>query len=179
MAAGTETATEAQTEQKGGFPPFEPEHFPSQLLWLAISFGAIYLFVSKVFVRRVGGTIAERADRIARDLDEASAAKARADEATAAHAKALEQARDKAQGIARETRDAMNAASDVKRKAVEADLAAKLASADKQIAARKTAAMANVNAIAHETAAAIVGRLTGQPASSAELSSALSAARKS
>src|SRR5580692_4944680 len=179
MAAGTKAATEKQTEPKAGFPPFEPEHFPSQLLWLAISFGAIYLFVSKVVVRRVGGTIAERADRIARDLDEASAAKARAVEATAAHTKALEQARDKAQGIARETRDAMNADSETKRKAVEADLAAKLASADKEIAARKAAAMANVSAIAQETAAAIVGRLTGQPASGAELSSALSAAGKS
>jgi F-type H+-transporting ATPase subunit b len=175
----TETATEAPTEHKGGFPPFESENFPSQLLWLAITFGAIYLFVSKVFVKRVGGAIAERADRIARDLDEAAAAKARADEVTAAHAKALEQARDKAQGIARETHDAMNAASETKRKAVEADLAVKLASADKEIAARKAAAMTNVNAIAQETAAAIVARLTGQPASSTELSSALSTTGKS
>ncbi|MBV8184042.1 MAG: F0F1 ATP synthase subunit B', partial [Hyphomicrobiales bacterium] len=166
---------EAQTEQKGGFPPFEAEHFPSQLLWLAISFGAIYLFVSKVFVRRVGGTIAERADRIARDLDEASSAKAHADEASAAHTKALEQARDKAQGMARETRDAMNAASEAKRKTVEADLADKLARADKEIAARKAEAMGNVSAIAQETAAAIVTRLTGEQASSAELSSAFAA----
>ncbi|MBV9977522.1 MAG: ATP F0F1 synthase subunit B [Hyphomicrobiales bacterium] len=169
MAAGTETATEAQTEQKGGFPPFEPEHFPSQLLWLAITFGAIYLFVSKVFVRRVGGTIAERADRISRDLDQASAAKARADEATAAHAKALAEARDKAQGIARETRDAMNAASEARRKTVEADLSAKLAASDKEIATRKAQAMANVSAIAQEAAAAIVARLTGQPPTSAEI----------
>ena len=179
MAVATETATEAQTEQKGGFPPFEPEHFPSQLLWLAITFGAIYLFVSKVFVRRVGGTIAERAERISRDLDEASAAKARADEATEAHAKALAEARDKAQGIARDTREAMNAVSESRRKAVEADLAAKLAAADKEIATRKAQAMTNVNAIAQETAAAIVARLTGHPASSAELAAVVSPVGKS
>jgi F-type H+-transporting ATPase subunit b len=176
MAA--ETATETQTEQKAGFPPFEPEHFPSQLLWLAITFGAIYLFVSKVVVRRVGGTIAGRAERIASDLDEASAAKARADEATAAHAKALAEARDKAQGIARGTRDAMNAESEAKRKTVEAELAAKLANADKEIAARKADAMANVNAIAQETASAIVAKLTGQAASGAELASGLAASAK-
>ncbi|MBV8764705.1 MAG: F0F1 ATP synthase subunit B' [Hyphomicrobiales bacterium] len=179
MAAGNQTGTETQAEHKPGFPPFESEQFPSQLLWLAITFGAIYLFVSKVFIKRVGGTIAERAGRIARDLDAAAAAKVRADEATAAHAKAVEQAREKAQGIARETRDAMNATSETRRKAVEADLAAKLAGADKEIAARKLAAMANVHAIAQETAAAIVARLTGQPASPAELSTALSTAHKS
>jgi F-type H+-transporting ATPase subunit b len=178
MAAGTQTA-ESQTEQKAGFPPFEPEHFPSQLLWLAITFGAIYLFVSRVVVRRVGGAIAGRAERISRDLDEASAAKGRADEATEAHAKSLAEARDKAQGIARETRDAMNAASEVKRKAVEAELAAKLANADKEIAARKAEAMANVNAIAQETASAIVTRLTGQAASGAELVAGMAATAKS
>ena len=51
--------------------------------------------------------------------------------------------------------------SETKRKAVEADLAAKLASADKEIAARKAAAMANVSAIAQETAAAIVAQAHG------------------
>jgi F-type H+-transporting ATPase subunit b len=132
-----------------------------------------------VVVRRVGGTIAGRAERISRDLDEASAAKARADEATEAHAKALAEARDKAQGFGRETRAAMNAASEVKRKAVEADLAAKLANADKEIAARKADAMTNVNAIAQETASAIVARLTGQAANAAELAAGMAATSKS
>ncbi|MFI4997725.1 MAG: ATP F0F1 synthase subunit B [Hyphomicrobiales bacterium] len=179
MAAGTKAATETQAEHKAGFPPFEPEHFPSQLLWLAITFGAIYLFVSKVVVKRVGGVIAGRADRISRDLEEAAAAKTRADEMTASYVKALAEARNKAQGMARQMRDSMNAASESKRKAIEIDLAAKLASADKEIAARKVEAMSNVGAIAQETAAAIVARLTGQAANSAELKAGLAAASKS
>jgi F-type H+-transporting ATPase subunit b len=179
MAAGTKTATETQAEHKPGFPPFEPQHFPSQLLWLVITFAAIYLFVSKVVVKRVGGVIALRADRIARDLDEAATAKARADEATQAHSRSLAEARDKAQGMARETRDAMNAASEAKRKAIEADLATKLASADKEIAARKADAMANVGAIAQEAASAIVTRLTSRAVDATELAAGLAAALKS
>ena len=179
MAAGTKAATETQAEHKAGFPPFEPEHFPSQLLWLAITFGAIYLFVSKVVVKRVGGVIAGRADRISRDLEEAASAKARADEMTASYVKALAEARNKAQGMARQMRDSMNAASESKRKAIEADLAAKLARADKEVAARKVEAMSNVGAIAQETAAANVARLTGQAANSAELKAGLAAASKS
>jgi F-type H+-transporting ATPase subunit b len=178
MAAGTQAATEQPAEHKAGFPPFEPEHFPSQLLWLAITFGAIYLFMSRVAVKRIGGVLAERADRISRDLEEASAAKARADEMTAAYEKSLAEARDKAQGMAREMRDRMNTASEAKRKAVEADLAAKLASADKEIASRKSQAMANVSAIAQETAAAIVARLTGEAASASELAAGVAAAAK-
>lgn len=177
-AAGTKAATETQGEHKAGFPPFEPEHFPSQLLWLAITFIAIYLFVSRVVVKRVGGAISKRAERISHDLEEASAAKARADEMTAAYATSLEQARDKAQGLARQTRDSMNAASEAKRKTIESDLSAKLANADKEIAARKAQAMANVGAIAQETASAIVAKLTGQAANTAELQKALAAVSK-
>jgi F-type H+-transporting ATPase subunit b len=176
--AATSTETQAAAH-KAGFPPFEAQHFPSQLLWLAITFCAIYLFVSKVVVKRVGGTIAGRASRISRDLDEAAAAKTRADEATAAYEKSLAEARDKAQQLARETRDATNASSETRRKAVEAELSAKLAGADREIAARKTAAMANVSAIAQDTAAAIIDRLTGEAASSSELASALTAAARS
>jgi F-type H+-transporting ATPase subunit b len=179
MAAETTVATETQAEHKAGFPPFEPEHFPSQLLWLAITFGAIYLFMSRVAVKRIGGIIAERADRISHDLEEASAAKVRADEMTAAYTKSLEEARGKAQGLAREMHDRTNAASESKRKEMEADLATKLTTADKEIAARKAQAMASVGAIAQETAAAIVTRITGQAANAAELEAGLAAASKS
>lgn len=179
MAAGTTAATETQAEHKAGFPPFEPEHFPSQLLWLAITFGAIYLFISRVAVKRIGGVIAERADRISRDLEEASASKSRADEMTATYTQSLAEARDKAQGLAREMRDRTNAASEARRKEMEAALTAKLATADKEIAARKAQAMTNVGAIAQDTAAAIVARVTGQAANVAELEAGLAAASKS
>jgi F-type H+-transporting ATPase subunit b len=179
MAAGTKTATETQAEHKAGFPPFEPQHFPSQLLWLAITFGAIYLFMSRVAVKRIGGVIAGRADRIAHDLEEASAAKAKADEMTEAYTQSLAAARDKAQSIAREMHDSMNAASEAKRKAIETDLATKLASADKEIAARKAQAMASVGAIARETAAAIVARLTGEAPNTTELEAGVAATSRS
>jgi F-type H+-transporting ATPase subunit b len=178
MAAETTAATETQAEHKAGFPPFEPEYFPSQLLWLAITFGAIYIFISRVAVKRIGGLIAERADRISRDLEEASAAKTRSDEMAANYAQSLALARDKAQGLAREMRDRTTAASESKRKETEAALALKLATADKEIAARKAQAMANVGAIAQEAAAAIVARITGQAANASELEAGLTATSK-
>jgi F-type H+-transporting ATPase subunit b len=173
MAAPTQTTSETKAEGKAGFPPFEPQYFPSQLLWLAITFGAIYLFVSKVVIPRVGGAIAERAQRISRDLDEAAAAKQRADDATEAYSKALAEARGRAEGIARQTRAQMNAVSEAKRKAIEAELVAKLAGADKEIATRKKAAMGNVGAVAQEAASDVVAKLTGRAADAKELAAAL------
>ena len=57
---------------EAGFPPFDSSTFPSQLLWLAITFGLFYIFMNKVVVPRIGGILEHRRDRIAKDLDEAN-----------------------------------------------------------------------------------------------------------
>jgi F-type H+-transporting ATPase subunit b len=179
MASPQKTGSLADGGPKSdpGFPPFKSETYASQLLWLAIFFGLLYWLVSKIFAPRLTEVIEGRASRIARDLDDAAAAKAKAEEAGVAYEKALADARAKAQGIAQARRDEVNGALEAKRKALEADLAAKLAKAEAQIAATKTKAMGNVEAIASDAAAAIVQRLGGS-ADASGIASATRAALK-
>jgi F-type H+-transporting ATPase subunit b len=161
-----------------GFPPFDATTFPSQILWLAITFGVLYAFVSRVVVPRVGGIIEERSDRIARDLDEAARLNARAEEAMASYEKALGDARAKAQAIAQEARDAVTSQSDARRKVLEADLATRLAAAEKTIADRKVAAMGSVREIAADTVGVLVERLVGSAPKPGEIDAALDAANR-
>ena len=60
-------ATQAEVGHESGhanFPPFDPSTFPSQLLWLAISFGTLYYYMSKRFLPGVGAVIEARKARI-------------------------------------------------------------------------------------------------------------------
>jgi F-type H+-transporting ATPase subunit b len=102
-----------------------------------------------------------RSKRVADDIGEANKFKEQSDAALAAYEKSLADARNRAQAMANETRDKLNAEAEQTRKTLEAQLAAKLAEAEKTIAATKQAAMANVEAVASETAIAIVERLIG------------------
>ena len=36
------------------FPPFQSEHFPSQLFWLAVSFVLLYVLMSRIALPRIG-----------------------------------------------------------------------------------------------------------------------------
>src|SRR5688572_17440382 len=73
----------------GVFPPFDATTYPSQLLWLVITFGLFYLVMQKVLVPRLGSILEQRQNRIAQDLDEAGRLKAEADAAVETYEKEL------------------------------------------------------------------------------------------
>jgi F-type H+-transporting ATPase subunit b len=171
----------AHSEAPGGhrpFPPFESQHFPSQLLWLALTFLLLYVLMSRIALPRIGSIFAERSKRITDDLAAAQRFKDQSDAASAAYQKALADARARAQAIANETREQQAAAAEATNKRLEGELNAKLASAEQSIAATRTAAMGNVGAIAAETAAAIVERLIGTAPSAGDVASAVGEASR-
>jgi F-type H+-transporting ATPase subunit b len=155
------TGTEVPKEGHGGFPPFDAHSFPSQLVWLVVAFVLLYALMAKWALPQVAGVIEKRQKAMADDVAEAGRLKQQSDEAVAAYEKALADARGRAQAIANETRERQAAAADAARKKTEDALNAKLAAAEKTIAATKQAAMANVRGIAQDAAAAIVERLIG------------------
>lgn len=159
------------------FPPFDSSTFPSQLLWLAITFGLFYLFLKNVVLPRIGGVLEVRRDRIAQDLDQAARMKGEADAAVAAYEQELADAKGKANSIGQQARDAAKADADAERKKVESGLEQKLADAEAHIAGIKTAAMKEVGAIAEETSHAIVRHLTGETTDKASLAAAVKSVR--
>jgi F-type H+-transporting ATPase subunit b len=174
--AETKTGTEAPGGHKEPFPPFNPETFASQLVWLAIAFVALYVLLARVALPRVASIFAARSGRVASDLAKAERLRAESEAALEAYEKALADARGKAQAIATATRAEFAAAADNKKKQLEASLTAKLAEAERQIEATKKAAMANVRDIASDAAAEIVKRLTGAAPAKQALDRAVDAA---
>ena len=162
----------------GGFPPFDPATFAPQLVWLVLTFSMLYWLMSRVALPRIGGVITERRDRIERDLSEAQRLKAETDAALKAYEQSLADARGKAQGLAKETRDKVASDLDRNRHKADQDNAAKVAEMEKLIADGKTRALASVNDIATETATAIVGKLLGRDVSPDEIRKALAADKR-
>ncbi|MFL4998984.1 MAG: F0F1 ATP synthase subunit B' [Xanthobacteraceae bacterium] len=166
-------ATAAHTEAPGGghkgpFPPFQKETFASQLVWFAVFFVALYLIMSRLALPRIGTILAQRRQRIEDDLKAAQRLREDSDAELAAYEKALADARGRAQTIANETREKLNAEAERTRKVLEGELNAKLEEAEKIISATKQAALVNVRGIAIDAAAAIVERLIGsEPAGKA------------
>jgi F-type H+-transporting ATPase subunit b len=177
-AKGATAHTQADGGHKAPFPPFQKDTFASQLVSLLIAFVALYLIVSRIALPRVGGLLDARQNAIEGDLAEAQKLKDASDGALEAYESELAAARSRAQAIGAETREKLNAASEVERKTLEEKLAQKLAGAEKTIASTRDAAMSNVRGIAADAAAAIVQRLTGVVPDSTSVDSAVDASLK-
>lgn len=180
-AAPAAEATHAETgvaHETGVFPPFDSSTYPSQILWLAITFGLFYLFLKRVILPQVGGILTDRGNRIASDLAAAEKMKAEADAAVAAYEQELAAAKANAADIAGKAANAAKEDAAAKRNAAEGELDKKIAAAEAKIAAIKAAGMKEVGKIAEGTAAEIIKQLTGVSASSAEVANAVKAVRE-
>jgi F-type H+-transporting ATPase subunit b len=158
-----------------GFPPFDASTYPSQLFWLALTFGFLFWFMSKVIVPRIGGILEMRQDRIAQDLDKAHELKSEADEAIAAYEQELAEAKASANEIGNKARDQAKAAAEAERQKIEKKLGEQLAEAEARIGDIRDKAMADVGAIAAETTQSVVAQLIGGSVTKAEVEKALKA----
>lgn len=156
VLAAAETAHGAE---KAGLPQLDSASWPSQLFWLALTFGGLYWLMATYFLPRIGATLEERRDRIADDLDKAAEGRRMAGEAEGAYNRSLADARAKAQAIAAQTRDDVGAEVAELQKEAEESVAEKTEAAEARIAAMKASAAAKVRDAAAETTRAIVETL--------------------
>lgn len=173
----TETGLPAEIQGSEVFPPFDPSTFPSQILWLAITFGFFYYMVSKHIAPRLSGIIEARESRISGDIAEANRMKSEADAAIAKYEQELAEARAKSAAIAAEARDKVKAEADAERVRLEAELATKIAAAEASIGDIKNKALAEVATVAEDAAGEIVAQLTGVKVTKTDVKSAVSAAK--
>lgn len=176
-AAAAEAGEASAQAGGGGLPQFDPSSFPGQLFWLAVTFGFLYWIMSTVILPRLGGVIEERRDRIADDLDQAAEFRHEAEAAEAAYKRALADARAKAQAIAAETRDELDAEIAELEAEAEAKAAAAVETAEARIAEMKSQAAEKVSEAARETTRAIVEALIDERPTDDAVADALVAAQ--
>lgn len=148
----------------------------SQVVWGAIIFAVLYIVLSRFALPRVAEVIEERAQHIAADLETARASKGRADEAATEVAAATARARAEAQASINAALDVAKQEASVRIAALNERLEKQLQEAETQIGAARASAMNALREVATETAATVIGRLTGAPADPQRLNGAVGAA---
>ena len=152
---------EAADHADGGtsFPALDLWHYPSQIAWLTLTFGILYWVLSSMILPRMSANLERRSDTIANDLDEAARLNESAQEAKQALEISLAKARAGASDTVREAEAKMTEEIAQETRRLDAELEKKLAVAETRIAAVRTEALSNVEAVASDATGAILKKL--------------------
>lgn len=137
------------------------EIYASQLFWLTVVFGLLFVFVGLGMLPKIQGTVDARDARIAADLAEAATARENADRLEEQYRIAMDKSRADAMKLSAEAK--AEAARATEARVAEADKAmnARLDEASSRIAAARASAQAEIESVAAEAAAAMVERVAG------------------
>jgi F-type H+-transporting ATPase subunit b len=146
-------------EAAGAFPPFDITLFASQLFWFALTFGALYLILSRLVLPRIAAVQANRAGTIKGDLDAAAQKSAAAEQARVDMERAMAKARADARAMIEAARADVTAKLAAEQEAAEARLSAKIAAEEARLEAARKKALAEVPAMAETLARDIADKL--------------------
>jgi F-type H+-transporting ATPase subunit b len=151
------------------------EIFASQLFWLIVSFGLIYVVIGRGMLPKIEATVDQRDRRISDDLAAAERARAEADAREEAYRAQLEANRAEALKVTQAAKDASARSTEQQVKAADAELDQKVSAAEAEIRAAAQAALADIENVAAEAAQEMVAKLAGASVSREQATAAVRA----
>lgn len=143
-------------------PQLDVSTYLPQIVWLVITFTALYLLMWRVAVPRIADVLETRQRRIEDNLDKAVESKKEAEETLAAYEQAMSEARAGANTHITEAAAMMSDEAAEREAELTLDLSARITAAEDEIAKAVDDAMDNIRTTTIEVAAAALERLTGE-----------------
>ncbi|WP_425228150.1 ATPase [Sphingomonas sp.] len=142
--------------------------YMSQIFWLVVTFGLVFLVVGRGMLPKVQATIDSRDGKIGGDLAAAAAARDAADRAEIEWQARDHANRERAQALMADARGTATKASEATLAAANAQQADRLAAGEASIRAATAKAIGEIEGVAAEAAQAIVTRVSGAQVTAAE-----------
>ena len=137
------------------------EIYASQLFWLVIFFGAIFIVVGLGMLPKIQSTVDARDARIAADLKQAETARETADRLEESYREKMDKSRAEAARLAAEAKAAGARATETRVAEADQAITAKVEAAQSEIGKARTAALTEIETVAAEAAQAMLERVAG------------------
>ena len=156
-------------------PQLDPAVWPTQLIWLAITFIACYLVIWRIALPRIADVLEARQRKLDDDLKKATALKEEAEIILAEYEKMRADAQASAHEVLQKAQNEMKAEAERQNSETAARLAKQVDEAEARIGAAKSAALSSLEGTVAEVVAAATEKLSGVKAGEPEISRAVGA----
>lgn len=154
-------------------PQLDVSTFVPQLVWLAITFIALYFIMAKVVIPKIADVLQDRQERVDDDLEKAEKLRNEAADVLEAYEKTIADGRAQAQTILRDAGNRMDAEAAERQAELAKRLSEQTNTAEARIEAAKNEALDNILSVSAEAAQAAALRIGGSEVSQSEAEAAV------
>jgi len=159
-----------ESAESSGMPQLDPKFWFSQIFWLILTFGILFIVLSKLILPKISKNLEIRKFQILENIETAEKQREESENKIKEYEKIIIESKNEAKNFFNKTREKILKDVDKKREALEKNVNEEVAKVEKEIAELKNKSSKTINKIAIETSSDIVKELIGVQVNSSSIS---------
>ena len=156
--------------ESSGMPQLNPEFWVSQIFWLILSFGILYLVLSKIVLPKISENLEIRKSQIIENIETAEKQRKESEDKIKQFEKIILESKIEAKNFFNEKRQKVLEDIAKKRSALEEDIDSEIGAAEVEINKLRNTSGDKINKIAIETSSELIRQLIGEDVNSSSIS---------
>ena len=162
--------TNVNSAESGGMPQLNPEFWISQIFWLTLSFGFLFIILSKFILPKISNNLELRKSQILENIEAADKQRKDSELKIKEFEELISKSKTEAKNILAQAREKVQKDINLKRDALDKQLDEEIKKAEDEITALRKSAPDKINKIAIETSTELVKKLIGADVNASSIS---------
>ena len=156
--------------ESGGMPQLNPEFWISQIFWLTLTFGVLYVVLSKLILPKISANLELRKSQIQENIEAAEKQRLNSEAKLKEYEDIILKSKLEAQNIFKNAREKVLKDINAKKETLDKQINEEIKKAEQEINLLKKSAPEKINKIAIETSSDLVKKLIGAEINNSSIS---------
>jgi len=162
--------TKVFAAESGGMPQLNPEFWISQIFWLTLTFGILYIVLSKLILPKISANLELRKSQIQENIEAAEKQRQSCESKLKEYDDIISKSKLDANNIFKETRENVLKEISAKKEALDKQIDEEIKKVEKEINLLKEGASEKINKIAIDTTSELLVKLIGTGVNNSSIS---------
>ena len=156
--------------ESGGMPQLNPEFWVSQIFWLTLTFGILYVVLSKLILPKISNNLESRKSQILENIEAAEKQREDSEAKLEEYEEIISKSKLEAKNIFSQSREKVLKDIGAKREVLDKQIDEEISKAEQEINNLRESAPDKINMIAIETSSELIQKLIGAEVNNSSIS---------
>ena len=161
---------DAFAAESGGMPQLNPEFWISQIFWLTLTFGTLYIVLSKLILPKISDNLETRKSKILENIEAADKQRADSEKKLEEYEEIISRSKNEAKNIYNQAKEKVLKDISEKKQVLDKQIDKEIRRAEEEIKILRTSAPDKISKIAIETSYELLQKLIGTEVNNSSIS---------